>query len=95
MSEMKQKYTIKVIDNETGMEFMHPVECEGFMVAGLVGTGNRYHTVRIRLHNVTRYDMVNALYTEPELRKAAWKMTADMPPRRTTFWSRLFGRKRQ
>lgn len=95
MSEMKQKFTIKVIDNETGLVFMNPVECDGFMVAGLVGNGRRFDTVRTRLHHVNLYDMVNALYSEPELRKAAWKMTADMPPRRTTFWSRLFGRKRQ
>ena len=95
MSEMKQKYTITITDNETGAQFMHQVECNGFMIVGCVGPVNRYEAVRIRLHNVNRNDMVNALYTEPELRKAAWKMTADAPPRRMTIWKRLFGRKRQ
>jgi len=89
------KYTIKITDNETGMTFMKPVECNGFMIVGCVGPVNRYEAVRIRLHNVNRNDMVNALYTEPELRKAAWKMTADAPLRRMTIWKRLFGRKRQ
>ena len=95
MTDEKQRYTITITDNGTGAQFMETVDCNGFVILGYVGPVKRFEALRVRMHNVNRYDMVNALYTEPELRKAAWKMTADMPPERTTFWKRLFGRKRQ
>lgn len=95
MNDMKQRYTIAVTDNVTGQTFMNPVECNGFLIVGCVGPVSRYERIRIRMHNMNRYDTVNALYAETELRKAAWKMTALMPPRRMTIWKRLFGRKRQ
>ena len=91
---MNNRYTIQIIDNETGLPFMKPVECNGFVIAGCVGPVEKYTALRVRVHHMTLNDAENALYSNEWLRRAAYKMAADMPPRKLTFWKRLFCRKR-
>ena len=91
---MTSKYLISIIDQETGEEVMKPVECDGMMIVGLVGKQGEYEKVRLRLHMVDGRDMVNALYSDPDLRKAAFRM-ADLMKREYKGWLwKLFHREK-
>ena len=91
---MTSKYLISIIDQETGEEVMKPVECDGMMIVGLVGKQGEYVKVRLRLHMVDGRDMVNALYSDPDLRKAAVRM-ADLMKREYKGWLwKLFHREK-
>ena len=89
------KYTIKIIDNETGIEFAKPVECDGYLIAGCVG-GESFESLRLRVHQLSEADITNVLYTDIKLRRAAYAMAKLKPVKRMTFLRRLlFGRVRR
>lgn len=71
---MLSKYRITVTNMETGEEACKPVECDGMMIVGLVGEREKYHAVRVRYSGVNENDMINAMYSEPKLKRAACRM---------------------
>lgn len=89
---MTSKYLISVINQETGEEVMKPVECDGMIIVGLVGKKGEYHAVRTRLKHVDNRDMTNALYSEPVLREAAFRMAHLMKREYKGWLWRLFHR---
>lgn len=91
--KMENRYRIVIEDTQTGETFMNPVECNGFMIVGCVGPIDHYEAMRVRMHNVSDSDMVNTLYTEPELRKAAMQAAWYAKSKRKSIWWRLFHRR--
>lgn len=88
------RYTIKIIDNETGIVCARPIECDGYLAAGFVAGKQRYETLRLRMDRVSVDDLTDAMYTDPKLRAAARKMVKQLPKKRTHIWRRLFGGKK-
>ena len=89
---MTSKYLISVINQETGEEVVRPVECDGMMIVGLVGKQGEYHAVRVRYGGVNENDMINAMYSEPKLKRAACRL-AELVKREYKGWLwRLFHR---
>ena len=90
---MKLKYTIHIVDNETGLSVMRPVKCNGFVIAGCAGPEGKHETVHVRIHNLRHSDLVNVLYTEDKLRHAAKAAARIKPKRPHGLWGKLFGRR--
>jgi len=96
---MLSKYRITIEEIETGKTLMNPVECDGFVILGLVSTEpKKRDTLRVRMHNVSHKDVANALFTEPCLQEAAIaaaKAAKEEARRQKSLWRRLFGRTSQ
>lgn len=69
---MTHKYTITICGSEEGL--FNQTECDAYIVLGLKKgekDGPKFASVHTRMNNVELSDMVNALYSNKQLRAAA------------------------
>lgn len=91
---MNARYQITVMDNQTGEMLKAPMECEGFTIIAFHGDVKRsgiHDRMRCWSKGSSREELICALHSEPNLRKAArqsvwrgwlWELRHMFRPRR-------------